>query len=85
MVTRCHTPIILQIPLGHITPCLYELVCTGEKIEQAEILWFQFDEKPSGEKSLQNYFTHLFENVKICKVRSFFHYVKAPEAIHCGR
>jgi type VI secretion system secreted protein Hcp len=84
MVTRCHTPIILQIPLGSITPRLYELVCTGEKIEQAEILWFQFDEELSGGKSLKNYFTHLFENVKICKVRSFFHNVKAPESQNNG-
>jgi type VI secretion system secreted protein Hcp len=84
MVTRCHTPLILQIPLGRITPRLYELLCKGEKIDQVEIFWFQFDEKSSGGKSLQNYFTHLFDNVKICKVATFFKNVKDSEFQNYG-
>lgn len=83
-VTRKHTHVILQIPLGRITPRLYELLCKGDKIDQVEILWFQFDEKSSGGKSLQNYFTHLFDNVKICKVATFFKNVKDSEFQNYG-
>lgn len=76
-VNRKHVPVILQIPLSNATPALYEHVCSGDKIDTIEILWFNYEEKQH--KALFNYFTHKFDNAKICSVKTFFHNIKDPE------
>ena len=77
-VTRKHTPFILQIPLGNVTPRLYESLCKGLKIDQVEIIWCQHSEKQKDKRSLQTYFTHILEKAKISRVELFFNNIKDP-------
>lgn len=77
-VIREHTPIKLHIPLGNIAPRLYECLCKDNKIDQVDILWFQYSETHGKAKSLYNYFSHKLEKVKVSRINLFFENVKNP-------
>jgi type VI secretion system secreted protein Hcp len=72
---RVHQEIVVTKMQDKTSPLLFQAMCSGERITEAELQWFRIS--PAGEE--EHYFTTTIENALITNIRSYMPDVISPE------
>ena len=75
---RTHKPAVITKAYDKSSPYLAKALCNGETFDTVKVMWYEIDDL--GDEV--NYFTHLFEKVRVSDIRSFSPNAKDPDMEH---
>lgn len=75
---RQHKPAVITKAFDASSPYLYKALTNGETLDTVQIDWYEIDDTGTE----VNYFTHLFERVRISDIHAFSPNAKDPDFEH---